>query len=97
MLLTGKKIENLDDLPQHIQAHKVGQTKPLAPSQSNIPQPKVAPKPVQKPVHPQQQKSPTKLKKKDPRLSTLSEAEIMDKLRMYIYIIKKNFFKKVLK
>jgi len=80
----GKKIENLDDLPQHIQAHKVGQTKPLAPSQSNIPQPKVAPKPVQKPVHPQQQKSPTKLKKKDPRLSTLSEAEIMDKLRAVV-------------
>jgi len=83
----GKKIENLDDLPQHIQAHKVGSNKPLAPSQSNIPQPKVAPKPVQKPVHPQQQqqqKSPTKLKKKDPRLSTLSEAEIMDKLRAVV-------------
>jgi len=79
--LQGKKIENLDDLPQHIQAHKVGSTKPLGQSQSNIPQPKVAPKPVQKPAHPQ--KSPSK-KKKDPRLSTLSEAEIMDKLRAVV-------------
>ncbi|ORY76134.1 Pkinase-domain-containing protein [Neocallimastix californiae] len=76
-----KKIDNLDDLPQHIQAHKVGSTKPLGQSQSNIPQPKVAPKPVQKPAHPQ--KSPSK-KKKDPRLSTLSEAEIMDKLRAVV-------------
>jgi len=78
--LQGKKIENLDDLPL---PHKVGSTKPLT-NQSNIPQPKIAPKPVQKPVHPQQQKSPTKLKKKDPRLSTLSEAEIMDKLRAVV-------------
>jgi len=77
-----KKVEK-DDLPPHIQAHKVGSNKPLSPSQSNIPQPKVAPKPVQKPVHPQQQKSPAK-KKKDPRLSTLSEAEIMDKLRAVV-------------
>jgi len=76
-----KKVEKLDDLPSHGQSHhKVGTSKPLGSSQSNIPQPKVAPKPVQKPVHPQQQKTPIK-KKKDPRLSTLSEAEIMEKLR----------------
>jgi len=79
-----KKIEKLEDLTPHIQAHKVGSNKPLAPSQSNIPQPKIAPKPVQKPVHPQQQKAPTKTKKKDPRLSTLSEAEIMEKLRAVV-------------
>jgi len=54
--------------------------KSLASSQSSIPQPKVAPKPAPKPNHPQQQKAPIK-KKKDTRLSTLSEAEIMEKLR----------------
>jgi len=66
-----------------------GSNKSLGSSQSSIPQPKVAPKPAPKPNHPQQQKAPVK-KKKDPRLSTLSEAEIMEKLRMYnivIYII----------
>jgi protein-serine/threonine kinase len=82
--LQGKKIDDLDDVPQRIQAHMVGSNKPLGTSQSNIPQPKAAPKPVQKPVHPQQQKSPTKLKKKDPKSKSLSEAAVMEKLRSVV-------------
>lgn len=84
---TTKPREKIEDVHRP-QLHKVGNQKPIT---SNTPIPKVAPKPVQKPIHPQQkavQNTTAKLvggqdgkKKKDPRLSTLSESEIMEKLR----------------